>query len=416
MTGQYEPNGVRNTCVPNPFDAGVSVDGGGQGDGGAVDGGVCAGCPDITQLLSPPNGTFTGSVHASASLQPRLRWRASTGADRYELEVDDSCSIGSFSTCQFPSPEISETALVVTNFQPTTTLPVSLAVPVGTRYYWRVRACNSSGCSAWSEVWYLDVGRERTDVNGDGYADMLVGAPTQAPAGNTDEGAAFVYFGKSNWTVPGTLATADVRLANPLTQAGGRFGVQIAAIGDVNGDGFSDLAVSAFLQDDPEVNEGLVYIYYGRQTWPATVATPSVVVDNPLDQGGAKLGESLVGGDFDGDGYADMAVTARFANTTINNAGQVYVFRGGDSLPGRVETADAVIDNPTDQANARFAYVLTGDVNGDGLVDLICAAIAYDDANVDQGGVFVYFGRRSWSGILEAADTYVQSPTAGGNE
>src|SRR4051812_7475310 len=192
----------------------------------------------VPAALRPWNGETTGSVHAAAALRPRFQWSAVPGATGYELQVDDSCPATGFAGCAFPSPELyaRDLAATATTFTPGSNLPVSTAQPVGRRYFWRVRACHDAGCSPWSPVRYVDVGRMAQDLNGDGFADLVVGADPGPPG----SGRFYLYWGKS-----GTLSAAPDLMMTMGEMADG-FGYALDAAGDVNADGYGDLIVSAY--------------------------------------------------------------------------------------------------------------------------------------------------------------------------
>ena len=100
------------------------------------------------------------------------------------------------------------------------------------------------------------------DVNGDGYADVIVGAPTTR--GGADAGAAYVYFGG-----PGADDVADLTLLGAA--AGDYFGCAVAGAGDVNGDGYGDVIVGAYGNDAGGAAAGRAYVYFGgarRTPWP----------------------------------------------------------------------------------------------------------------------------------------------------
>ena len=96
------------------------------------------------------------------------------------------------------------------------------------------------------------------DVNADGFADVLVGVP-EYTAGEIKEGGVFVYHGSAS----GLPTTPNRRLES--NQEYSRFGVSVAAAGDVNGDGFSDIAIGAPLYDNEYglADEGAVFVHYG---------------------------------------------------------------------------------------------------------------------------------------------------------
>ncbi|MBW2736443.1 MAG: FG-GAP repeat protein, partial [Deltaproteobacteria bacterium] len=234
-------------------------------------------------------------------------------------------------------------------------------------------------CSAFTDVRYLDVGRLANDFNGDGYADLIVGANLQDnPA--RDEGMAYVYFGSAT----GTGASPDISLDNPLNQPVGHFGRSVTSAGDVNGDGFADLVVSAPYQDNPEMNEGNAYLYFGSAAGPAI--TPDITLDNPVDQPGGQFGHSLANaGDVNGDGYADLIV-----GTYVEGA--AYLFLG--SARGPAAAPDVTFDDPLDQLLGLFAYSVSSaqDVNGDGYADLIIAGHWQDNPEDTEGTAYVYLG------------------------
>ncbi len=95
------------------------------------------------------------------------------------------------------------------------------------------------------------------DVNGDGYSDVIVGAPNY-DNGQTDEGRAYVYLGKA-----GGLDTSPAWTAEG-NQAGAAFGCSVTGAGDVNGDGFGDVIVGALYYDNGQTDEGRVYPNFRR--------------------------------------------------------------------------------------------------------------------------------------------------------
>jgi len=133
---------------------------------------------DITvpQPLAPKNGE---RVQMQVPLFTWLESTGVCGTPFYEIQVDDACTTPGFDSCAFPDPEIDTSGISDTSFRPSSELPVSPDPPVGRRYYWRVRACDDSQCSSWSPVRYIDIGKVPIDFNGDGFNDTVVGAPKQ---------------------------------------------------------------------------------------------------------------------------------------------------------------------------------------------------------------------------------------------
>jgi hypothetical protein len=222
------------------------------------------------------------------------------------------------------------------------------------------------------------------DVNGDGYDDVLVGAYRYKNGDlDTEEGAAFLFYGSGDGLseTPGWQVESD----QPYAQ----LGYAVAGAGDLNGDGYDDLAVGARYFADNEDNQGGVYVYYGTKEGPKL--TPDRLLSG--DQAGAAFGTSLgSAGDVNGDGYDDLVVGAPEFDYEEANAGAVYVYHG--SKDGLTETWNwrATSDQP--EADFGLAVGTAGDVNGDGYDDLIVGAPGYAYEPASLGSVFVYHGSK----------------------
>jgi len=347
-----------------------------------------AAIPAPTRARFPVNGFTTGSIHVPLAaavvdhpLRPKLMWEPAAKATSYQVQLTSECAITSFHSCAFATPTVDEQT-ANTTYRPTTALPVSTTAPVGRRYYWRVRACNAAGCSAFTTVRYIDVGRHTDDFNGDGYADFVVGASGQ-DNDYSDEGMAYVYFGSA---LPNAMPIPDVTLENPLNESACWFGNSVAGAGDINGDGFADLIVGAFRQ----VNGGAAYIYFGSKAGPAVA--PDISLVNPIQAGG-NFGDSVAGaGDVNGDGFADLVIGAGSQSNPESGEGSAYVYFG--SATKLVGTPDVTFDNPLDHADGGFggSVASAGDINGDGFADLIVGASWQDNPERDEGAAYVYWG------------------------
>ncbi len=227
------------------------------------------------------------------------------------------------------------------------------------------------------------------DVNGDGYADVIVGARLNSLAANS-AGAAFVYFGG-----PTMDGSPDVVL--PGEAANDWFGNSVAGAGDVNGDGYADVVVGAPYNDRGGSAAGAAYVFYGG---PPLDNGPDVILVGEMHDD--QFGWSVAGaGDVDGDGRSDVLVGARLHcvdNILCTGAsyarGRAYVYRGGwpmDALP------HVVLDGGT--ANDWFGNTVAGigDVNGDGRTDVAVGAIYADPVAGGTvlsaaGTTSIYFG------------------------
>ncbi len=234
------------------------------------------------------------------------------------------------------------------------------------------------------------------DVNLDGYADVIVGAPFDEND-QANEGRAYLFLGSASglstspaWIVEGNQVDANL-------------GISVAGAGDVNGDRFSDVVIGV---DHWTANFGIfwltncgrVQVFHGqRQGGLAAAAATTIDGSNSFMQFGSMVAPA---GDIDGDGFADVIVAARYADLGYADEGQVAVYRGSN---GGLQTAvHWSVRGAQNFANFGSAVAGAGDVNGDGLSDIIVGANFMDTNNLqDNGEARVYAGPLTGlSGIL----------------
>jgi hypothetical protein len=231
------------------------------------------------------------------------------------------------------------------------------------------------------------------DVNGDGFSDVIVGAEDY-DNGNTDEGVVFIYHGSGAGI--NTVAAASVESNQDLSQ----FGFSVSSAGDVNGDGYSDVFVGAYLFDNGEINEGAGFIYHGS----AAGINPAIAAMVQSDQAGANLGAFVAcAGDINGDGYSDIISGANSYDNGQNNEGAAYVYFG--SAAGVNTTAAAILESNQAFANFGRGVASAGDVNGDGYSDVIVGASQYDNPENNEGAAFVYHGSAAGLNTLYTTTT-----------
>ena len=221
-------------------------------------------------------------------------------------------------------------------------------------------------------------------------------------AGQTDEGAAFVFPGSASGIADGNPATAAAQLES--NQASAQLGSSVAGAGDVNGDGYADVIVGARLYDAgadatrARRSCSSASASGSRDGSPATAAAQ--LESNQAD---AQFGCSVAGaGDVNGDGYADVIVGAVALRRRPDRRGR------GVRVPRRARRGSrtaiprrAAAQLESDQADARLGTSVAGagDVNGDGYADVIVGAHHYDAGQTDEGAAFVFLG--SASGIAD---------------
>jgi len=219
------------------------------------------------------------------------------------------------------------------------------------------------------------------DVNGDGFDDIIIGAPQNGFAGMY-AGRAYIYYGGIN-----VNSVADVILTGEA--ANNFFGYSVSSAGDVNSDGYSDVLVGAYGYNS---YTGRSYIYYGGQVMNNS---PDVIMtgDNANDQFGYSVSEA---GDVNGDGYRDILAGA---NGNNSYTGSAYIFYGGSSMDN---VYDIIFYGEFPNDNYGVSVSTAGDVNGDGYSDVFMGASDYDSYT---GKVYIYFGGSSMDNINDLSMT-----------
>ena len=226
------------------------------------------------------------------------------------------------------------------------------------------------------------------DVNGDGYGDIIIGAFGH----NTNQGRAYIFFGGSPMN-----NTADLTITG--ISIGDAFGHSVSSAGDVNGDGFSDVIVSAYGYNSYSY-QGRAYIYYGGSSMNSTA---DVILTGAAAGDNFGYGISSAG-DLNGDGYSDVIVGA-YGYNAGSDLGRAYIFFGGSPMNN---TADVTLNGFTAGDQFGFSVSSADDVNGDGYSDVIVGAYKYN-GGTEQGRAYIYLGGSNMNSSADIILTGVSS-------
>ena len=253
------------------------------------------------------------------------------------------------------------------------------------------------------------------DVNGDGIADIVIGAPGgyyydyYGSSGYTS-GRAYVVFGGSSVGSDGTLELSALDGSNGFVineiDEGDRLGFSVSSAGDVNGDGIDDLIVGApdtDLSGNNYSDEGESYVIFGSNSgFDASIDVETLDGNDGFALAGINEGDNSgrsvsSAGDINGDEIDDLIIGAPYADISgnYNNEGQSYVVFGGNDVgnDGTLELSALdgsngfIISGIDRYDNAGRSVSNAGDINGDGIDDLIVGA--------PYAGEYVYYGSDS---------------------
>ncbi len=219
------------------------------------------------------------------------------------------------------------------------------------------------------------------DVNGDGYADIVVGAPLFDGNAGVDQGRVYLFLGAPT----GLPATPSQTISYDI--AGGQFGAALAPAGDITGDGYDDVLIGAPRTTQPFAGEGAVYLYVGGPN--DVLGGPSWIKFGGLPD--TQLGAAVSGaGDVDADGFADVVVGAPGHSFILTSNGAAHVYRGTGT--GLSNAAVATLYGQTDSAAFGAAVSLAGDVDADGYADVLIGAPNHGLPGAAVGRVTLFRG------------------------
>jgi hypothetical protein len=228
------------------------------------------------------------------------------------------------------------------------------------------------------------------DLDGDGLIELAVAAD-EDDTGGTDRGSVYVLFMKSNGTVKSKTKIASGLNGGPTLQNDDSFGTSVASLGDLDGDGITDVAVGS-------VGNSRVGVYVLFLNTDGTVKS-NIRIASGLNGGptlgiGDDFGRSIASvGDLDGDGITDLAVGTPRDDAESTNDGAIYILflKTNGTVKSTKKIASATNGGPSLARYDNFGSALAslGDLDGDGVTDLAAGAYDDDTGGTRRGAVYV---------------------------
>ncbi len=248
------------------------------------------------------------------------------------------------------------------------------------------------------------------DINGDGIADIIVGAPNADPSGKNDAGQSYVIYGKEGGLSDIDLAALTAEQGFKLSGAtggdpfGDESGGTVRTAGDINGDGIDDLLIG-------DANSPVRHLVYGKEGGLSDIDLGALTAEQGATIVGG-FGRGLdAAGDINGDGIDDLIFGARTRDPYgRDDAGITYVLYGKEGGIGDTDldtiTADQgfKISGAAQYDGTGYGVSAAGDINGDGTADLIIGSYGEESSGFESAGLaYVVYGKEGGAGDIDLA-------------
>jgi hypothetical protein len=260
-----------------------------------------------------------------------------------------------------------------------------------------------------------DVGKSLLikDINGDNLSDIIIGVPDATANSYSSAGKVYIYYG--------SLSSSEYNLSSADLELHGEYGTYDAGgsltSGDINNDGYNDLIVSAVgaipYTPSDVTTFGEFYLFYGPLTSTGTLnLTTANVTFRGIDEQDfdiSNINQILSSADVNNDSFDDIIIGAEKGDANGNaDSGETYVIYGGSSLDSIFNLTYAnVTINGVNSGDFSGSEVSSGDINGDGVSDIIIVAEYGDNGHNNEGQTYVVFGNSNLDSEINLSDANV---------
>ena len=242
------------------------------------------------------------------------------------------------------------------------------------------------------------------DTDGDGVGDVIVGAYYADGDFNDRGGMVYVVEGP----VTGTISASDTHRLQ-TTHDSDYLGYSVAGAGDLDGDGYDDVVMGAPYDDYGASNGGAAYVVFGPVTSMKLLNADMTI---PGPESSEYLGWAVGGGgDYDGDGTADLLIGSRASDLGSGDAGATYLFGGPLSAGTKSAlSADGILTGEASSDYSGWTVTDAGDVDGDGVGDMLIGAPGNDTNGSSAGVVYLVKGPVAGTVGLAVANARILGP------